>query len=339
MALKRLVRIKRDCVAFGRLVRKSYRLYPHVFTLSLIALVVFWIASILLVPGTALSHTHTHVSQVGDQSSDVDSFVSIASLYAKSSVGILFPLIIASCTVVGFLIGLAKLEELAGQVTSLPAFLDRAAELIEESIINGDDVSIVCHSPFIGNLSAREQRMQQRFRKALESAAKSGVVRLKILGLEPDALGHYYMAFGEDKRYAAIKCEDAFSEMGDFLTSMTLYERQYFGLPYEHLPEFFMATNGFRAVVASPLFLPARDEVLSDHGTDGQSDGATSGGNRKVDLIGFATRDGGTIAELIEAMEFGCKRATIVHRDGGIDAAISEWTPKISAAREANRVP
>lgn len=249
------------------------------------------------------------------------------SIFTSTSIGILFPFGIAIFTLGGFLISLSKLEELLGRITSLNQFLERSNALIEKSFIKNDDLLIVCHSPFIGNLSERGRKSQKRFRENINRLIDDKNHKIKIIGICPSALENYYKVFGEDPRYDRDMCKTAFREMRDFFVSVSrsnkIYNVSYFSLNY--YSPFFLVASKYEAVVASPFFLPLPHGF--NNGPDQNKSNATLKycanwkskvsdpqnipedkseleSVNKVELLGFVTRDSQQIHELMEAAEF-----------------------------------
>lgn len=257
------------------------------------------------------------------------------SIFTSTTVGILFPLIIAIVTMGGFLISLSKLEELLGRITSLQQFLEKSNSLIERASNSNDDLWIVCHYPYIGNLSARGSKAQETFRDHLQKLMREKTCNVEIVGICPYGLKDYFLQFGRDSRYDFDICMEAFQELHDaFAFTLSEYSKvTYFGLKYQ--PPFFLVASRYEAVIASPFFLPvpygeedfANEKSVSSftnycksicefnkNGTKNITNNNQNSGNKgekKVELLGFVTRDPHQISELLEATEFliksGCK--------------------------------
>jgi hypothetical protein len=258
------------------------------------------------------------------------------SIFTSSSNGILFPLILSIITMGAFLISLSKLEELLGRITSLQQFLEKSNSLIERAGNNNSDLWIVCHYPFIGNLSARGTSAQITFRDHLTRLMKEKLCNVEIVGICPYGLKNYFLQFGKDSRYDFNTCMEAFQELHETFT-YTLSELSkinYYGLAYQ--PPFFLVATKYEAVIASPFFLPhpySQRNVSNDESSSAlpnycknkcsyhqntlincsikSKESEFDNIERKVELLGFVTRDPHQISEILEATHFlirsGCK--------------------------------
>ena|ERR1035441_5790819 len=70
----------------------------------------------------------------------------------------------------------------------------------------------------------------------------------------------------------------------------------------------FLVASEYEAVVASALFVPPIDPTI-DPGPAEKEDPARNVHGKKVEMIGFATREGSTIESLLEAFEFTLRDA------------------------------
>jgi|GEM_PF-4209393 len=300
MSKKRLRRLRNDSRWYTHLLRTF--LSAHRWGLFLIVVVVLSISwlSIYFIDQRRFQHTHL---APGPSSTDYFKESSRNSLpmgLSTGSIGTLFPIIIAIFTLAGFLGGIAKLDEVLSRATNLQKFLEKANLILSDAIANGGQVWVVCHSPFIGNLSLRGRKPQVAFQNQLQHLIKQN--KVTIITLTPDKLVDYYARFKGDERYRDAKCLEAYQEMEPFLKQCMLQSDAvaYFGLSEE--PEFFLVANDTEAVVATPLFLPRSD--------------SSSSLPRLVELIGFATKDGATYDELLQAAFYYQRKCTTPYAKG-----------------------
>lgn len=248
--------------------------------------------------------------------------------FGARSIGVVFPVVIAMVTVVGFLLGLAKLEEFLGQATSLRSFLEKAAEIMDDCNQRNDKLWVVCHSPLIGNLSERDSKQYGVFEEKLFKTAKNESLQLKIVGLSPAQLGKYYQKFANDKRYDPRKCKDAFKETQDILLQLLGAKNHNEYLAVEEESEFFLVASEYQAVVASALFLPSEQKDASSRQgqqREQEKDNAQKPEKKKVQLIGFMTRDGNTIDALLDAFDFAIKNSRRLTEASEVTDAIRTW--------------
>jgi hypothetical protein len=241
----------------------------------------------------------------------------------KPSLGVAFTFALSLITVFGFLIAIAKIEQLLGQVTSLREFLEQAIDIIQRATDNNDDLWIVCHSPFIGNLSLRGTKPQVAFKNVLESVVADKNVKLHMIGYSPAGLLQYYSTFSADPRYTSDKVGEAFVELRDILIAlqMSALKNDYYGSLTQ--PPFFLVASEYEAVIASALFVPT---VATESTTNREPEkNEPSPPNRRVELIGFSTKDGSAIESLLEAYEFIRKDCTPLQDAAEICSAIAAW--------------
>ena len=228
---RRRYRPIRDCLRLLRSLWSAVRMHPTWFILAFLGLFACAIFSAQWVASP--SYTHEHRLSASDNCVECSDKVvsdtiatpedhSSLALLRKSSLGVMFTFILSLVTVSGFLIAITKLEQLLGQVTSLRAFLERGTEIIQNAIDHNDSLWIICHSPFIGNLSVRGTKPQIAFREALKTAVNNPSVGVKIIGLSPAGLRDYYESFATDRRLERAEVDKALEEMEDPLLNSTV---------------------------------------------------------------------------------------------------------------------
>jgi hypothetical protein len=250
----------------------------------------------------------------------------IKQYLTRSSVGVLFPTLLAIVTITGFLISIQKLEEFLGKVTSLKAFLEKAVPILEEAQKMKEDIHIVCYAPYIGNLSERGTGLQLRFAKLLLDRVQYERTRTIIVSLNAEALSDYYNRFALDSRYEEVDVSEALKEQKHILqecASKSFNNVAYYGLPPKAmLPSFFMVAAESRAVIAMPLFVPPGDSTK------------TTTVDMKIELVGFCTNDVATIREFKEAMNLYYDNDWLL-TNGAIVSTIEEGAKLIKKARSS----
>src|ERR1019366_3290627 len=123
----------------------------------------------------------------------------------------------------GFLATLSKLEERSSKITSLHGFLEQANEIIKGALLDTDqELWVVCPSPYIGNLSVRDTKVQIAFAKLIEDAAYR--LPLILVCPSPEVMADYYLKLcpsDPNERYPIALCREAFQEMKQFLQMAT----------------------------------------------------------------------------------------------------------------------
>jgi hypothetical protein len=330
--MKTFRRIRRDCKRLKRSLSNAFRTHLTWFVLATLGLGIIAVGSAWWV-GSPTYHHQSKWSYPKDCTTCSDNVLSVTitpdedhrwfAPLKKPSLGVAFTFALSLITVFGFLIAIAKIEQLLGQVTSLREFLEQAIDIIQRATDNNDDLWIVCHSPFIGNLSLRGTKPQVAFKNVLESVVADKNVKLHMIGYSPAGLLQYYSTFSADPRYTSDKVGEAFVELRDILIAlqMSALKNDYYGSLTQ--PPFFLVASEYEAVIASALFVPT---VATESTTNREPEkNEPSPPNRRVELIGFSTKDGSAIESLLEAYEFIRKDCTPLQDAAEICSAIAAW--------------